>query len=393
MADVTPGDAMLVESVEALHDAARAATGLGDFGRDDYQTALRALCRSCDDDADLTPFGRLAIKVSIQASLCGRLLSEEGWKRHPEVLERPIPAPWVIVGLPRTGTTAFQRLLWQDPQVQGLELWLAQAPQPRPPRETWPSLSDFIRSNGEQRARYAASPELRAMHEIDAALPDECWNLFQQCFACTSYECLMPVAGYSKWWAECDMRPVYRRHRAQLQLIGANEPEKRWLLKDATHLFGPEALFDAFPDARVIWLHRDPAVLLPSVCSLNRGYNKGWSRSFDPIRHGREQTELWLRGLARMQAARRGREAQFVDIHFDALQRDPIAAARRVYERFGVELTREAEAGMRAWRAAHPPGEHGVHRYSAEEFGLDRGELRERFGDYRRSFEVNSDPG
>jgi hypothetical protein len=382
MAGAAPGDAPLVESVEALHDAARAATGLGDFGRDDYRTALHALCRSCDEDAELTPYGRLAIKVSIQASLIGRLRSEAGWKRHPEVLARELESPWVIVGLPRTGTTAFQRLLWQDPQVQGLELWLAQAPQPRPPRETWAQLPDFIRSDGEQRARHAASPELRAMHEIDAALPDECWNLFQQCFACTSYECLMPVSGYSKWWAACDMRPAYRRHRAQLQLIGANEPEKRWLLKDATHLFGPEALFDAFPDARVIWLHRDPAALLPSVCSLNRGYSQGWSRAFDPIRHGREQTELWLRGLARMQAARRGREAQFADVHFAELQADPIPVVRRLYEHFGVELTPEAESRMRAWRAAHPPGEHGAHRYSAAEFGLDPIALRERFSAY-----------
>ncbi len=387
-----PGDAPLVESEEALHDAACAVTGLRDFGSDDYRSALRVLLRSFDQDAALTPLGRLATKVQIHGALIGRLRSQEGWRQRPEVLGRPIAQPFVIVGLPRTGSTAFQRLLAQDPQLQGLELWLAQAPQPRPPRERWAALPDFVRSDGTLRAQLAASPGLRAMHEQGAELPDECWHLFQQCFACVSYECLAPLRSYANWWADCDMRPVYRRHRDQLALIGADQPEKRWLLKDATHLFAPEALFDAFPDARVIWLHRDPAKLIPSVCSLNRGYSQGFSSAFDPLRLGREQTALWLRGMQRMLAARRGREAQFSDVQFEELQADPLAVARRVYARFGAELGPEAESRMRVWRAAHPPGEHGAHRYSAREFGLEEGALREQFSSYMDACGVSPEP-
>ncbi len=343
------------------------------------------LLRSYDEDAALTPVGRLAVVAQIQAALAGRLRSQAGWRRRPDLRGRAIAQPWVIVGLPRTGSSAFQRLLAQDPGVQGLELWLAQAPQPRPPRERWAELADFQRSDAGVRAQYAASPELRAMHELDAALPDECWNLFQQCFACVAYECLVPLRSYAQWWADCDMRPVYRRHRDQLALIGANEPGKRWLLKDATHLFAPEALFDAFPDARVIWMHRDPAKLLPSVCSLNRGFGRGLSSAFDPRALGREQTALWLRGMSRMLAARRGRGGQFFDVHFGELVADPLALVRRLYAHFGAELAPAAEARMRAWRAEHPPGERGAHRYSAAEFGLEAGALRERFADYMRA--------
>ena len=88
-------------------------------------------------DAELTPLGQKVARVGLRGALAARLLSEAGWAAHPEHADVTIDRPIFVTGLPRSGTTALHRLLTADPDHQGLELWLAEMPQPRPPRDTW----------------------------------------------------------------------------------------------------------------------------------------------------------------------------------------------------------------------------------------------------------------
>ncbi len=41
---------------------------------------------------------------------------------------------------------------------------------------------------------------------------------------------------------------------------------------------------------------------------------------------------------------------------------------------------------MRRWRDANPRGKHGDHHYSAEQFGLSPGQIRERLAAYLKAF-------
>ena len=85
-------------------------------------------------------------RTSVKSALVGRLLSEHGFAEHPSYADVPIERPIFVCGLPRTGTTALHRLLHADPTHQGLELWLTEVPQPRPPRETWADNPVFRRA-------------------------------------------------------------------------------------------------------------------------------------------------------------------------------------------------------------------------------------------------------
>src|SRR3546814_21007935 len=78
----------------------------------------------------------------VKSAFVGRLLSQHGFGEHPSYAAVPIERPLFVVGLPRTGTTAIHRLLTADERHQGLELWLSEYPQPRPPRETWEQRSE-----------------------------------------------------------------------------------------------------------------------------------------------------------------------------------------------------------------------------------------------------------
>jgi hypothetical protein len=374
-------------SEPALHEAAAALAGSADFGADDYREGLRALLRSYDEEARLSGPGRFAVWTQLVNDLAGRAHSEQGWRRRPDHAGVPIARPVFILGLPRTGTSALHQLLLRHPGTQGLELWLAQSPGPRPPRDAWGGDPRFRRCDAALRAQYAAAPELRGIHEMSADSADECWRLLHQSFASVTFECTARVPGYSRWLASADLGPAYARYRRNLQLIGADARERRWVLKDASHLFAPEALLEQFPDACIVQTHRDPLRVIPSVCSLNAGFRRGLEQAPDDAALGREQLELWARGLARTLVFRRRRpDVRCIDVQFRELAADPVGSARRILGACGLEIDDDRE--LRAWASQNPIGRHGGHRYSAEQFGLDPGELSERFGDYVASFGV-----
>ena len=377
------------ESIDTFHRRARDARGLEDFGVDDYREALGVLCDSLAEDASLSPVGDVAVQEMIVDALAARLLVEEGHRLHPEAAEARIERPLVIVGLPRTGTTALHHLIGQDPAFQGLEHWLARSPKPRPPRADWEEDEDYRAAAERMRLIYERSPELRAIHETRADLPDECWNVFSQNFAHSSWQANTDVDQYARWWADYDMTPTYRRHRRTAQLIGHREPGRRWLFKDATHLFDLNALFEVYPDALIVQTHRDPVEVIPSVCSLCWSSRSAISVGTEKRSFGRSTLELWERATRSMMMARAEHDpSQFVDLSFDHFVSDPVAAIREIYEAFGIEYVAIADRSIRSFREANPRAKHGEHRYTVEEWGLDAVEISTRFEDYTEAFDV-----
>ena len=377
------------DSIDTFYRRARAARGLEDFGEDDYREALEVLCNSLDEDASLTPVGEFAIQAMIVDALEARLLVEEGHRLHPEAADARIERPLVIVGLPRTGTTALHHLIGQDPAFQGLEHWLARSPKPRPPREHWEEDRDYRAAVERVRMIYERSPDMRAIHEIEADLPDECWNVFSQNFAHGSWEANADVHRYARWWADYDMTPTYRRHRRTAQLIGHREPERRWLFKDATHLFDLNALFEIYPDALIVQTHRDPVEVIPSVCSLCWSSRSAINVGTDVRSFGRSTLELWERATRNMLKVRAERNPrQFFDLSFEHFVADAVAAIREIYEAFGIEYSDEADRAIRSFREANPRAKHGEHRYTVEEWGLDADEISQRFAEYAEAHDV-----
>ncbi len=374
---------------EGLHRQAREACGLDDFGRDDYLEGLRALLASLDEDARLNAMGELVVRSMIVDALVARLHVAHGRALHPECAEAPVEAPLVIVGLPRTGTTALHHLLAQSPAFQSLELWLATTPKPRPPREAWPHDPWFRACDERMKLVHERSPDMMAIHPMAADLPDECWRLLAQSFAHSSWQANTNVPGYGRWWATCDMRPAYRQHRRNLQLIGHREPGRRWLLKDATHLFALDAFLDVYPDALVVQTHRDPLELIPSVCSLCWAARRPLNEPEDRARFGRSTLELWERAIFAAHEVRQRRSpAQFFDLPFERFASDPLGAARDIHAHFDLPYGEAAEAALRRFHEANPRGRHGEHAYALEDWGLDAGEIRERFRPYVEAYDV-----
>ncbi len=379
----------LVQSADALHEAARRDVGYDDFGDRSYLEGFRVLLEAYDRESRLTDVGRGMIEAQLLGILKNRLVVQKYWNENPAILQSEIRRPIFVLGLARTGTTALHHLLSQDPSMQVLEYWLAAAPSPRPPRAQWEADPRYQRAVEELEWMYKTDPSLKAVHLMTADGPDECRHLFLQSFTDDTFDCNSTIPSYSEWYGRQDMLATYRRHRDVLKLIGSTSPERRWLLKYPLHMGNLRALLAIYPDACIVQTHRDPGKVIPSICSLVAGWRALYEHDVDRPAVARWLLDLWAARLNRGLEVRREHDSkQFFDLHLREILADPVGAVRRVYDHFGIAMTPAAEQRLRAWKDDNPRGKHGEHRYRAEDFGLTDALVAERFGPYMEHFQI-----
>jgi hypothetical protein len=369
-----------VGTVADLQASAARRTGLADFGGDEYRDGLAVLLDSLDREAGLTPEGAKAQRALLRGALAARLLSEAAWQANPGYARVLIETPVFVTGLPRTGTTALHRLLTADPGNQGLEMWLTQVPQPRPPRETWAGNPVYRYLQEGFSRHHVEYPEFMGIHYMAADQVEECWQLLQQSMRSISFETLAHIPSYSAWLRQQDWTGAYLRHKRNLQMIGLNDPGRRWVLKNPSHLFALDALLAVYPDALVIQTHRSPRTAIASACSLAAHASAGWSPAFTGPVIGRTQLDLWARGLSAFTATRAARDpARFHDVCYEDLVADPVGTVEAVYARFGLPLDGAAADAIAGLAAAAPTGSAPAHQYALEDFGLAGEDVDARF--------------
>jgi hypothetical protein len=367
-----------IGTIDDLHEAATRMTGLSDFGdRAEYLEGMEVLLESFQNDERLTPFGNKVVRAQFRGALAARALANASFAANPSYADVAIERPIFVTGLPRTGTTALHRLLCDDPNAQGLEMWLTQVPQPRPPREQWADNPIYAHMQANFDQHHRENPEFMGVHFMSADTVEECWQILRQTFRSIAYETLAYLPTYSAWLQQQDWTPAYARHKQNLQLIGLNEPGKRWVLKNPSHLFALDALMTVFPDALVIQMHREPRTIVASASSLAMQATEGQSEIFHGEVIGRVQLELWARGAEAFRAARQKYDpAQFLDIDYRDFVGDQAATVAWVYEHFALG---EPPAPVAARAGGDGGGHRSSHRYSLADFGLTEAEVDERF--------------
>ncbi len=378
-------------ALDQLHELVAGEVGTTDFGDDDYLPGLGVLLQSMDYDPHFSERGRRYAWGTVINVLRGRAQAIRSMAENPGFDARSITSPVVITGIPRTGTTALHKLMAVDARFQGLQTWLLDTPMPRPPLETWPDYPAYQRTAAALEARYKAAPTKRAAHNIVAEEVDECCLLLRQGFVSNLWTCGWSAATYDAWWQCQDEAASYRHYYRCMQLIGSNEPEKRWLLKNPGHLDNLDLLFAVFPDARVIQTHRDPARAVPSLCALLMQLHPVVEQGrYEQRAHNMLAREVakWAQAVRRAQGVRRAHPAQVLDVIHGDFHHNPMAVIERIYRFIGMELTPQASTAMAQRVEEKPELSHGVHQYSVADFGLTEDEIRERFGDYIDRFDL-----
>lgn len=369
---------------DQLLDDARALSGLDDLGDIPFVEALDALVDSLNRDAQVDGAVRDRASETLTGVLVKRLRLVDDRKQHPAIADEAITAPVVIVGQPRSGSTHLHALLACVEGLRAPLFWEMSAPSPPPDRATF---TTDPRIDAVQAIIDTLPAELLVRHPMAATRPEQCNLLNDWTFINQAWMASWDISSYREWFLDADYAPAYEAHRRTLQHLQWRHPG-RWVLKYPKHLLSLDALLATYPDAILIWTHRDPAAVLPSAVSLTGFMRESNTPDYDPVRFAREWIvieELALhRGLATRD--RDGKESRNVDIDYRTVMADPIGTVASVCERIGVAFDETSRRAVQQWLDDHPQTEHGVHRYTAADFGLDADRLRERFSFYSRRF-------
>ena len=365
--------------------AAVRQTGLETFGDDSYVEGLDRLVAAIRADQALPAAAAPAIEQRLAGIVEQRLHLYADRRRYPEIAQQEIERPLIVIGLPRSGTTFLHALLAQDPASRSPLSWQAGTISPPPRRETIDTDSRIAETDAAQ----AGLPEdFKIMHLVGATLPEECNALLKMAFFSPSFGAAWDVQSYIEWFATADAHPRYALHRHMLQHLQAFTDGERWVLKAPPHMFHIAALIAAYPDAQIVFPHRDPAATLPSLTSLISSIRRWTYAHVDQATIGQQQMDMWAVALRRALASRKdpAQADRFVDVHYDRLIADPMGVVRSVYGHFGIPLTLQAQAAMQRFLAEKPKDKHGTHRYSLEDAGLSRAQVHARFAEYYDSY-------
>ncbi len=371
---------------------AQQQTGLSDIDSDSWRAGLDVILDLARDPR-MSDAGVASVHKRAVDALANRLRVHAYVTEHPEVREEQIERPLFILGMPRTGTTAVSYLLGQDPARRSLLKWEAQHSAPPATPATWRTDPRCLAMLAEEKKILEAVQQhgISLAHWEDADGPTECMFLHDQDFKGLLWDSFTPGTGYADWmFNECDVSSAYQYQKLVLQVLQSGVPG-RWSLKMPSHSVHLEALLNVFPDARLVWAHRDPYKATGSLCNLLMlpASMTLKPEAVDKAALGqnckRQMREHVMRPLA---VRERIGDEQFFDLHYAAFLRDPMGQMRRLYEWDGVPFSAEIEAGMRAWLDANPQHKLGKAKYTLEEYGLSVAELEPVFREYLAAFDI-----
>ena len=380
MADQCPLDA------EVLHDRARAATGLTDFGPDDYRERLDRYLVELRE-VDMHAPGIVNFHSQLVQWLKNRLLLTDLLARHPEIHDIEVAAPVVIAGLPRTGTTHLHNLLAAAPTFRSLPYWEGVEPFPLPTEAGQKPDPRITRMDVAVEVMDTLMPHFVLMHEMTTDHVHEEIQLLANNFSTMLMETLVDVPRWAAYYRSQDQTGSYEYLRTQLKALQFLRGGRRWVLKSPQHLEQIGVLDAVFPGVVVAFTHRDPVPVALSMIAMIT-YS---ARMYTDVVDVEGIAAAWVDRLEQLlDACVQQRDLispeRSVDIRFDDFMADELGTARRVYTMAGEPFDGPVHTSITAYLSDHRRGRLGRVATSAQLFGLDEDNLRQRFTGYTQRF-------
>jgi Sulfotransferase family len=377
----------------ALLDAASALTGLHDFGSAWSRESLDNLVNFLNGDEALSDEQRSAAYRQMVEVLAGRLRLVEDRRRYPGIEDEQIDAPIVVMGFGRSGTTFLHSLIAEDPANRAPAYWEVARPSP-PPRLADDDDARIAAGHRDIQEWLDGIPGFIAQHPYWdqgalALMECESFFIYNLSHHYPIQESQIPFG--TKWAVDVDERTKYEFHKSFLQQLQYGGEPKRWALKGVDHQFYLTGLRAVYPDARLVWAHRDPVEVMGSLLEVTllltdgTGGDTADRRAFAEGWLNRHRTNL-DRALGNPLAA----DPRICHVRYPDMTADPTATIARVYDHFGLPISPEHERNMHRWLEdpANRPDRHGKWTYSLGHYGVDAEYVSAMFADYRERFGV-----
>ncbi len=361
-------------------------TELDDFGGQTFEEGLKVLIDSINTDIDLTEGTAGYFQNQILQILINRLEITQLIKDYPEILEEKIEKPIFIVGLPRSGTSILHTLMALDPTSRYLRNFESTGRICPPPELIPESIDTRIQICHEgMEGIFAMAPVLRGINGLNfmAHGTAECQNLMAHEFIHMGWSSGSSLFSHGNWVGESSMKNAFQWHKKLLQALQWKLPNDRWVLKAPMHLFGLEHLLEAYPDAKIVFTHRDPFDAMLSGVSMVYHWTQFSTGQANIKAIADWFPDLWAKGLIRaLKTIKNFNPDNVFDIFHQDISESPIKMVNKIYDKFNIRFSRTAQKRMQNWLRDHPRSKFGLHDQSPVEFYLNSAKERERFKFY-----------
>ncbi|MET0269620.1 MAG: sulfotransferase [Sphingomonas sp.] len=337
-----------------------------------WRMRLDRLCADLEQHARLTDLGRTIAHGQLVSALSGRFRAHALWRRQPDIAERPLSAPIIVVGQMRSGTTRMQRLLACDPRLTFTRFY-----------ESWnpiPAGRPYARMDARKVRGWMGlacarllNPGFDAIHPTAWHAPDEEIGLHSLSIFGSAFEAQWRVPGFTAAVENDECTPVYREFKHLLQTLAwlrGDATDRPWVLKVPQFSQDLPALLRVFPDARLVCLHRDPPAVVASSASLVFNQMALQSHHVDPGWIGREWSRKVRLRQERTAAARATADVPQVEVRYDDVTQDWSRQIERVYAMLRLPLDDTVRTTMGGYIRASCPTRRTAHAYDPQRFGL-----------------------
>jgi hypothetical protein len=376
---------------DALLAGATTETGLADYG-DPTLPERFAVAVEHLNGLGMDGSGIAAAAQACRWLLTSRLEFIEDRNRYP-IADEVIAAPMFVTGEPRSGTTLMHALMSVDPDARALRFWEVMYPSP-PPGLAGPDDPRREQADADWREINAKMPKWLHSHPYNDMLGDglpedeRTWAF--------DFRVMTPTA----WWRvpmqslvgglATDAKAQYRLHQAMLQQLQYRGPRKYWVLK-GFHGFRLEEMFETYPDATLVWLHRDPVQVAASRTMMMADISEGIVGPVDLHAEAKKHLDMTRASIANTMSNPMVDDPRILHIRYTDFIADQVATVRRYYAFSGRKLTAEADSAMRDYLADNRGDRHGKFRYSTKlltDIGENLDALHEEFRPFRERFGV-----
>jgi hypothetical protein len=205
----------------------------------------------------------------------------------------------------------------------------------------------------------------------------------------------LPVADdFRQWFEHRDNKEAaYRYMRVFLQMMNACwTPRSHWVLKAPVHSYYMDEIVRQFPDARLVFTHRDPLNVVPSWATLIESY-LGWSfrqYSLDRVAFGRYIVDSLKLMFERIYDFEQRTSAdKYFNVNYDIFVKDPISMVEKIYAHFDMPVTEQFRQNMRDWIANNRQGKWGRAPYSLANYNLTKDDILKEFAPYIEAYLKN----
>ncbi len=355
------------------------------LGEESYREPLSILLKDYKNHSNLSRLGSLSVQRVIIKTLesRGRLFQ---FINNNDLGEPSTPI--IVSGLPRSGTTYLFGLLHCSDEFRAPLTWeifqmmpLATSPYQQAYKQ--------IKTEAKLLLLKALLPKLMNIHPMKAVLPEECQLITALDFRSISFAYSSRVPEYESFINNCDYSSAMLWHKRFLQALETTYKPTYWLLKDPCHIQHISEIVSAYPEAKFVFIHRDPKDTIASISSLSTHLRSAFSKSIDKQEIGQGALSFWAKAIEDfLDQQTLINESHMIDINFNEFINNPIGSAETIFKKFKLNFDDHTRAKMEDFINNKSRLGKLSHHYNLDDFTLTTDQVNQSFKSYIEKFSL-----